>query len=94
MSLKIKDRHDLTLVPTHILRNPLLSLELKGVAAMLCSFDELCCSTAELAGILGVSEAQTTAYIRELQNAGYENIFQLSDHEEATERCAANLKNC
>ena len=81
MPLKIKDRHDLTLVPTHILRNPLLSLELKGVAAMLCSFDELCCSTAELASILGISEAQSTAYIRELQNAGYENIYQLSDHE-------------
>ena len=81
MPFKIRDRHDLALVPTHILRNPLLSLELKGVAALLCSFDELCCSTAELAGILGVSETQTTVYIQELQNAGYENIFQLFDHE-------------
>ena len=35
MPLEIKDRHDLTIAPLHILRNPALSFELKGIAAML-----------------------------------------------------------
>ena len=82
MPLEIKDRRDLTIVPLHILRNPALSFELKGVAAMLYSFEGLHGTTAELAGILGVSEPQATAYFRELQNAGYENIFRLYEHDE------------
>ena len=82
MPLKIKDRHALTIVPLHILRNPALSFELKGVAAMLYSFEGLHGTTDELARILGVSEPQATAYFRELQNAGYENIFRLYKHDE------------
>ena len=56
------------------------------------------CSTLELAQLLGVDEKRAKELIRELQNAGYENIFHLSEeteiHDSATERCAANLKNC
>lgn len=82
MPLEIKDHHDLTIVPLHILRNPTLSFELKGVAAMLYSFEGLRGTTNELAAILGVSEPQATAYFHELQNAGYENIFRLYEHGE------------
>ena len=85
MPLEIKDHHDLTIVPLHILRNPALSFELKGVAAMLYSFGGLHGTTEELAGILGVSEPQATAYFRELQNAGYENIFRLYEHDETND---------
>ena len=49
---------------------------------MLYSFEGLHGTTEELAGILGVSEPQATAYFRELQNAGYENIFRLYEHDE------------
>ena len=98
MPLEIKDRHDLTIAPLHILRNPALSFELKGIAAMLYSFEGLHGTTDELANILGVSESQVTTYFRELQNAGYENIFRLYENgetdEKAAERRAANLKNC
>ena len=82
MPLEIKDRHDLTIVPLHILRNPALSFELKGVAAVLYSFEGLHGTTDKLATILGVSELQAIAYIRELQNAGYENIFRLYENGE------------
>ena len=82
MPLEIKDHHDLTIVPLHILRNPALSFELKGVATMLYSFDGFHGTTNELATILGVSEPQAIAYIRELQNAGYENIFRLYENGE------------
>ena len=56
MPLEIKDRRDLTIVPIHILSNPTLSFELKGVAAMLYSFEGLHGTTEELATILGVSD--------------------------------------
>lgn len=82
MPLEIRNHHDLTIVPLHILRNPALSFELKGVAAMLYSFEGLHGTTEELVGILGVSEPQAIAYFRELQNAGYENIFRLYEHDE------------
>ena len=88
MLLEIKDRHDLTIVPLHILRNPALSFELKGIAAMLYSFEGLHGTTDELANILGVSESQVTAYFRELQNAGYENIFRLYENGETDEKAA------
>ena len=98
MSLEIKSRDDLIIVPIHILHNPGLSLDAKGAAGVMYSYADLHCSTLELAQLLGVDETRAKELIHELQNAGYENIFHLSEenetHDQATERCAANLKNC
>ena len=98
MSLEINSRNDLIIIPIHILHNPELSLDAKGAAGVMYSYADLHCSTVELAQLLGVDEKRAKELIHELQNAGYENIFRLSEetetHDEATERCAANLKNC
>ena len=82
MPLEIKSRHDLTIVPIHILHNPELSLETKGAAAVMYSYADLHCTTVELAQLLGVDEKRATELIRELQTAGYENIFRLSEKPE------------
>ena len=82
MSFEIKNRRDLALVPVRIFRDPDLPLELKGVAAVMLCFDGSHFTTRELAQVLGVSEPQATAYFRELQNAGYENLFKLYEHGE------------
>ena len=98
MPLKIKSRDDLIIVPIHILHNPGLSLDAKGAAGVMYSYADLHCSTLKLAQLLGVDENRAKELIHELQNAGYENIFRLSEENEtcdqATERCAANLQNC
>ena len=98
MSLEIKSRDDLIIVPVHILHNPKLSLDAKGAAVVMYSYGELHCTTVELAQLLGVDEKRAKKLIHELQNAGYENIFHLSEeteiHDQATERCVANLQNC
>ena len=98
MPLEIKNRDDLIIVPIHILHNPKLSLDGKGAAGVMYSYGELHCTTVELAQLLGVDEKRAKELIHELQNAGYENIFHLSEeteiHDQATERCVANLKNC
>ena len=98
MSLEIKSRDDLIIVPIHILHNPELSLDAKGAAGVMYSYGDLHCTTLELAQLLGVDEKRAKELIYELQNAGYENIFHLSEeteiHDQATGRCAANLKNC
>ena len=98
MPLEIKSRHDLIIVPIHILHNPELSLDAKGAAGVMYSYGDLHCTTCGLAQLLGVDEKRAKELIYELQNAGYENIFRLSEenetHDQATERCAANLKNC
>ena len=82
MSLEIKSRHDLTIIPVHILHNPRLSLDAKGAAVVLYSYAPLSCTTVELAQLLGVDEKHATELIRELQNAGYKNIFCLSEETE------------
>ena len=98
MSLEIKSRDELIIVPIHILHNPEISLDAKGAAGVMYSYGDLHCTTLELAQLLGVDEKRAKELIRELQNAGYENIFRLSEeteiHDQVTERCAANLKNC
>ena len=98
MPLEIKSRDDLIIVPIHILHNPGLSLDAKGAAGVMYSYADLHCSTLELAQLLGVDEKRAKELIHELQNAGYENIFHLSEepqvHDQATESCAANLQNC
>ena len=82
MPLEIKSRHDLIIVPIHILHNPGLSLDAKGAASVMYSYADLHCTTVELAQLLGVDEERATELIRELQNAGYENIFRLSEKPE------------
>ena len=82
MPLEIRNRNELTIVPVHILHNPELSLETKGAAAMMYSYADLHCTTVELAQLLGVDEKRAIELIRELQNAGYENIFRLSEKPE------------
>ena len=82
MPLEIKSRDDLTIVPVHILHNPGLSLEAKGAAAVMYSYAELHCTTDELAKLLGIGENHVKELIRNLQNAGYENIFRLSKETE------------
>ena len=82
MSFEIKNRRDLALVPVHIFRNPDLPLELKGVAAVMLCLEDSRFTTCELAQVLDVSEALAKAYVRELQHAGYESIFELSERGE------------
>jgi len=82
MPLEIKSRDDLTIIPVHILRNPGLSLEAKGVAAVMYGYAKLHCTTDELALLLGIGENHTKELICDLQNAGYENIFRLSKETE------------
>ena len=82
MPLEIKSRDDLIVVPSHILHNPELSLDAKGAAGVMYSYGDLHCTTFELAQLLGVDEKRATELIRELQNAGYENIFRLSEKPE------------
>ena len=82
MPLEIRNRNELTIVPVHILHNPELSLETKGAAAVIYSYADLHCTTVELAQLLGVDEKRAKELIRELHNAGYENIFRLSEETE------------
>ena len=79
MPLEIKSRDDLTIVPIHILHNPELSLETKGAAAVMYSYADLHCTTVELAQLLGIGEKHAKELILDLQNAGYENVFNLSE---------------
>lgn len=82
MSFEIKNRRDLALVPVRIFRDPDLPLELKGMAAVMLCFEGSHFTTRELAQVLGISEALVKAYVRELQYAGYEDIFKMSEHGE------------
>ena len=82
MPLEIIGREDLTIIPVHILHNPELPLETKGAAAVMYSYAELHCTTDELALLLGIGEKHAKELIRNLQNAGYESIFCLSEETE------------
>ena len=85
MSLKIIRSEEMTMVPLHILHNPNLSLATKGAAAVMLSCADLQCTSSELATFLGVSEDRAIALCRELQDAGYENIFRVSKKSEIHE---------
>ncbi len=78
MPFEIRNRNELTIVPVHILHNPGLSLEAKGAAAVMYSYADLHCTTVELAQLLGIGEKHAKELIRDLQNVGYENVFNLS----------------
>ena len=82
MPFEIKNRNDLIIVPIHILHNPELSLDAKGAAGVMYSYGDLHCTTWELAQLLGVDENRAKELNHELQNAGYENIFHLSEETE------------
>lgn len=79
MPFEIRNRNELTIVPVHILHNPGLSLEAKGAAAVMYSYADLHCTTVELAQLLGIGEKHAKELIRDLQNVGYENVFNLSE---------------
>ena len=79
MPFEIRNRNELTIVPVHILHNPGLSLEAKGAAAVMYSYTDLHCTTVELAQLLGIGEKHAKELIRDLQNVGYENVFNLSE---------------
>ena len=82
MSFQIMREVELTMVPTNILRDVNLSLAAKGAAAVMLSCADLHCTSAELAKLLGVNENRAITICLELQNAGYANIFKMSERTE------------
>ena len=85
MSFKIMRSEEMTMVPLRILHNPNLSLTTKGAAAVMLSYADLHCTSSELAKLLGISEDRAIALCRELQDAGYENMFRVSEKTEIHE---------
>ena len=79
MSFQIMREVELTMVPTNILNNPDLSLAAKGAAAVMFSYADLHCTSAELAKLLGVSENRAIAICHELRDAGYGSMFRVSE---------------
>ena len=79
MSFQIMREMELTMVPVNLLRNPNLSLATKGAAAVLFSYADLASTSDELAKLLGVSEERAIEICHELQNAGYGNMFRVSE---------------
>ena len=82
MSFQIMREVELTMVPTNILHNPDLSLAAKGAAAVMFSYADLHCTSDEFAKLLGVNENRAITICLELQNAGYANIFKMSERTE------------
>ena len=79
MSFQIMREVELTMVPTNILRDVNLSLATKGAATVLFSYADLHSTSDELATLLGVSEERAIAICHELQDAGYGNMFRVSE---------------
>ena len=79
MSFQIMREVELTMVPTNILRDVNLSLAAKGAAAVMFSYADLHCTSDELSKLLGVSEDRAIAICHELQDAGYGNMFRVSE---------------
>ena len=82
MSFQIMREVELTMVPTNILRDVNLSLAAKGAAAVMFSYADLHCTSAELAKLLGVSEKRAIAICYELRDAGYGSMFRMSGTDE------------
>ena len=82
MSFQIMREAELTMVPANLLRDPNLSLATKGAAAVMLSYADLHCTSAELAKLLGFNENRAITICLELQNAGYANIFKMSERTE------------
>ena len=79
MSFQIMREAELTMVPANLLRDPNLSLATKGAAAVMLSYADLHCTSAELAKLLGVSENRAIAICHELRDAGYGSMFRVSE---------------
>ena len=79
MSFQIMREIELTMVPANLLHNPNLSLATKGAAAVLFSYADLHSTSDELTTLLGVSEERAIAICHELQDAGYGNMFRVSE---------------
>ena len=79
MRFQIMREMELTMVPANLLRDPNLSLATKGAAAVLFSYADLHSTSDELAMLLGVSEECAIAICHELQDAGYGNMFRVSE---------------
>jgi len=79
MYFQIMREMELTIVLANLLRDPNLSLATKGAAAVLFSYADLASTSDELAKLLGVSEERAIEICHELQNAGYGNMFRVSE---------------
>ena len=58
MRTKIIRACDMLIVPTRLLRDPRLTLDAKGAAVALLTFDDRYYDTAELAEVIGISERE------------------------------------
>ena len=71
MKTKIIRACDMIVVPTKLLHDPRLSLDAKGAAVALLTFDDHFYDTAELAEQIGVSERELILRLEELVRCGY-----------------------
>lgn len=71
MKTKIVRVCDMLVVPTKLLRDPRLTLDAKGAAVVLLTFDDHYYDTSELAELIGVSERELILRLEELVRCGY-----------------------
>ena len=69
-------------VPTELLQDPYLSVDTKGLAAILCSFDKDAFELSELAAQLrdNLSDERTFRALMELYDMGYLDVWEEGDN--------------